>query len=177
MPERPPHHEDAFGAAVCSEDRHARVEGPSEGRVCRAHDDLSCMRRVHTLRAHARRRSPPRRPPDIRCRRRACRRGRIPATVRRTDQGLRSDGAPRRAPPFRRPGCLLPPRHARESSRRDCSLRPSRRLSRSRRPHVSHRVGTCCGWALQGHGAVTRGSVNIESTNAFSTWWTFRAWD
>jgi hypothetical protein len=55
---------------------------------------------------------------------------------RRTDLGPRSDEAPRRAPPSSRPGCLSPPRHAKEwSSRRDCSLRPSRRLSRSRRPH------------------------------------------
>jgi len=63
MPERSPHHEDAFDAIVCSEDRRARVEGPSEGRVCRAHATISracvgCMSFV----AHARRRSPPRRP-------------------------------------------------------------------------------------------------------------------
>jgi len=72
MPERPPHHENALDALVCSEDRRARVEGPSEGRVCRAHATISracvgCMSFV----AHARRRSPPRRPPDIRCHRRA----------------------------------------------------------------------------------------------------------
>jgi len=55
----------------------------------------------------------------------------------RTDPGPHSDNAPRRASPSRRPGCLSPSRHAKEcvSSRRDCSLRPSRRLSRSRRPH------------------------------------------
>jgi len=55
----------------------------------------------------------------------------------RTDRGPRSSDAPRRAPPSRRPGCLPPSRHAKESclTRRDCSLRPSRRLSRSRRPH------------------------------------------
>jgi hypothetical protein len=58
--------------------------------------------------------------------------------VCRTDRGPRSDDAPRREPPSRRPGCLSPSRHAKEScgSRRDCSLRPSRRLSRSRRPHL-----------------------------------------
>jgi hypothetical protein len=61
-----------FWRPVCSEDRRARVEGPSEGRVCRAHATISracvgCMSFV----AHARRRSPPRRPPDIRCHRRA----------------------------------------------------------------------------------------------------------
>jgi hypothetical protein len=42
-------------------------------------------------------------------------------------------------------------------SRRDCSLRPSRRLSRSRRPHFVSFTGTVpFDWALQGHGAVTR---------------------
>jgi len=34
--------------------------------------------------------------------------------ARRTDRGPRSDDAPRRAPPSRRPGCLRPPRHVRE---------------------------------------------------------------
>ena len=38
-------------------------------------------------------------------------------SVRRTDLGPRSDDAPRRAPPSRRPGCLSPPRHVKESMR------------------------------------------------------------
>jgi hypothetical protein len=138
MPERSPHHEDACGAPVCSEDRRARVEGPSEGRVYRSTgDDVSCLRWLHALRAHARRRSPPRRPSDIRCHRRDARCGGMPATERRTDRDPRSDDAPRRVSPSRRSGCLRPPRHVREHARRDSSLRPSRRLSRSRRPHVS----------------------------------------
>jgi len=157
-----------FWRPVCSEDRRARVEGPSEGRVCRAHATISracvgCMSFV----AHARRRSPPRRPPDIRCHRRAGHNGRMPATARRTDLGPRSDDAPRREPPSRRPGCHRPSRHVRESSRKDCSLRPSRRLSRSRRPHVFPRGKG----ALEGHCKVTvrspARSVNIESTDAF----------
>jgi hypothetical protein len=80
---------------------------------------------------------------------------------RRTDQGPRSDDAPRRAPPSRRPGCLSPSRHAKECvcPRRDCSLRPSRRLSRSRRPHFVPSGDGAFDWALRGHGAVTRGSV------------------
>jgi hypothetical protein len=41
------------------------------------------------------------------------------------------------------------------ATRREGSLRPSRRLSRSRRPHALPRDGVL-GWALQGHGAVTR---------------------
>jgi hypothetical protein len=139
MPERSPHHGDAFGAScVVRIDAHGSKDRAKDASAERRHD-LSCMRRVHTLCAHARRRSPPRRPPDIRCHRRAIRRGRKPTTTWRTDRDPRSDGAPRREPPSRRPGCLLPSRHARESSRRDCSLRPSRRLSRSRRPHLAPR--------------------------------------
>jgi len=34
---------------------------------------------------------------------------------RRTDLGPRSDDSPRRVPPSRRPGCLSPPRHAKDS--------------------------------------------------------------
>jgi hypothetical protein len=87
--------------------------------------------------------SPARRPPreDTRC-------------VHQADRGLRSDDAPRRAPPSRKPGCLSPPRHAKDwcHSRRDCSLRPSRRLSRSRRPHPFPKLG---GVFLIGHCKVT----------------------
>jgi len=136
MPEHSPHHDDAFGAAcVVRIDAHGSKDRAKDASAERTRRSL-VRASVHTLRAHAQRRSPPRRPPDIRCHRRAFRRGRIPATARRTDQGPRSDDAPRREPPSRRPGCLGPSRHARESSRRDCSLRPSRRLSRSRRPHL-----------------------------------------
>ena len=39
------------------------------------------------------------------------------ATRRRTDRGLLSDDAPRRASPSRRPGCLSPPRPRRNDSR------------------------------------------------------------
>ena len=67
---------------VHSEDQRARVEGPSEGRVSRTHATISracvgCMCFV----AHARRRSPPRRPSDTRCRRRTARYGGIPASL------------------------------------------------------------------------------------------------
>jgi len=71
----------------------------------------------------------------------------------RTDQDPRSDCTPRRVPPSRRSGCLSPSRHAKELfSRRDCSLRPSRRLSRSRRPHFVPKLGTVF---LIGHCKVT----------------------
>lgn len=55
---------------VWSEDRRARVEGPSEGRVSRC--KRIAWHRLHPLRGVCGRRSPPRRPSDIRCRRRAC---------------------------------------------------------------------------------------------------------
>jgi hypothetical protein len=35
----------------------------------------------------------------------------------------------------------------------------------------------CFCWALQGHGAVTRGSVSFESADVFFTRWNLRAWD
>jgi len=47
MPNRTPHHR-GITPAVPSEDRRARVGGPSEGRVFQGHDDLvECL--VHTL--------------------------------------------------------------------------------------------------------------------------------
>jgi len=124
-----------FWRPVCSEDRRVRVEGPSEGRVCRAHATISracvgCIRLCACATSF----------PSSASSGHPLSSARIPSreeptTARRTDQGPRSDDAPRREPPSRRPGCLRPPRHVRETSRRDCSLRPSRRLSRSRRPH------------------------------------------
>ena len=123
---------------VHSEDQRARVEGPSEGRVSRTHATISracvgCIRFV----AHARRRSPPRRPSDIRCRRRATCCGRNPQPL--TDRPRPSfHRHPAKGAGFRKtrmPSTVT----TREGvhTRRDCSLRPSRRLSRSRRPHFS----------------------------------------
>jgi len=157
-----------FWRPVHSEDRRARVEGPSEGRVYRsACDDLSCLRRC--IRFEARMRDDV---PLLGVLRTsavigAARSREDTRERRRTDRGLPSNDAPRRAPPSRRPGCLRPPRHVKECSRRDCSLRPSRRLSRSRRPHSFPRRGKCFGWALQGHGAVTRGSVSTRVQTPF----------
>jgi hypothetical protein len=143
-----------------SEDQRARVEGPSEGRVPWR------MRRslVPASGAYALSRTPTAFPSSassghpLSSARHPPRED--PRDSQRTDLGPRSDGAPRRAPPSRRPGCLSPPRHAKESvSRRDESLRPSRRLSRSRRPHASRTGDRAFDWALRGHGAVTRVSV------------------
>jgi len=167
-----------FWRPVHSEDRRARVEGPSEGRVCRcACDDLSCLRRC--MRFEARIRDDVPLLGDLQ----------TPAVIgaplpredtrerRRTDRGLRSDGAPRRAPPSRRPGCLRPPRHVKECTRRDCSLRPSRRLSRSRRPHFFPRWGRCFGWGIArsrcGHPRIRE---HREYRRLFDSL-DFRAWD
>jgi hypothetical protein len=65
---------------------------------------------AYALKGRTRRRSPPRRPQDIRCRR--CSRPRerkLPQTTW-TDRGSCSTGAPRREPASREPGCLSPPR-------------------------------------------------------------------
>jgi hypothetical protein len=127
-----------------SEDRRARVEGPSEGRVPWAHATISracvgCVRFV----AHA---------------------DGVPLLgVLRTSAviGARSvpGGYPRQSADRPRPSFRRRPAKGaafqktrmpftattREgiSARRDCSLRPSRRLSRSRRPHFSPGWGQC----------------------------------
>jgi len=97
----------------CSGDRPARVRGPREGRVdCRNVRELfyDFSRSVHALRReHADERSLPRRPLDIRCRRCGAERGGVPFPTRtEPNQGLRSDGDPRRLPPSCKPGCLPP---------------------------------------------------------------------
>lgn len=82
-------------------------------------------------------------------------------------------GAPRRAPPSGRPGCLQPPRHARHA--RDLSLPPSRRLSRSRRPHFFPRLGRVLWLGIASvtvrSPAIRDGSTRrwFESTDAFTT--------
>jgi hypothetical protein len=128
-----------------SEDQRARVEGPSEGRVPSSLATIS-RARAGCIRIEARMLT---NVPLLGALRTSAVAGAIftaeePLRRIRTDLGHRSDDAPRRAPPSRRPGCLLPSRHAKDcfwQSRRDCSLRPSRRLSRSRRPHLIPRKG------------------------------------
>jgi len=73
--------------------------------------------RCPRLESVGRRCSPPRRPEDIRGHRRARPPRRNRDARQRADQGLRSDDAPRRAPPSRRPGCLPPSRTRRNESR------------------------------------------------------------
>jgi len=75
---RTPHHRGLL-LTVLSEDRRARVEGPSEGRVSRVRATISraCLGRIRFERACVRR-SPPRRPSDTRCHRCACLQRRMP---------------------------------------------------------------------------------------------------
>jgi len=144
MPERSPHHEDVLRRPVHSEDRRARVEGPSEGRVYRsACDDLSCLRRC--IRFEARMRDDVPLLSNLRT-------SAVAGAPWKREEPATDDG-PTQAfvPTTPREERRLPDdqdafdRHAtwRSISRRDRSLRPPRRLSRSRRPHVIPRRGTC----------------------------------
>jgi len=135
MPPRTPHHQGLLPWCIVRIDVHG-LEDRAKDASPSACDDLSCLHRVHTLSMRMPTSFPssatsghPLSPARLRV-------AEDTATRSRTDRGFPSDDAPRRAPPSRRPGCLPPPRHAKdECARRDCSLRPSRRLSRSRRPH------------------------------------------
>jgi len=140
-------------SAEHSEDQRARVEGPSEGRVpcslatisracdgCMrfvAHADgvplLGVLRTSAVIGAFACSEEPPH--------------------AKRTDLGLPSDDAPRRVPPSRRPGCLGPPRHAKEHARGEINLSGLRADSLAHAAHTlnPHR-GQCC---LIGHCEVT----------------------
>jgi hypothetical protein len=144
MSSRAPHHR-RVAPSVHSEDQRARVEGPSEGRVpirmqrCPvpasgsyayvAQDDgvplLGFLRTSAVTGALD-----------------TCGGSRLYQS--RADQGLHSNDTPRSVSPSRRPGCLQPPRRARDSflanacRRRIAPPAPSRRLSRSRHPHFFH---------------------------------------
>jgi len=122
---------------------------------------------VPTLWCVGRRHSPPRRPPDIRCRRRVTRRGRKPAACPRTDRGLLASCVPRRTPPFSRPECLSPSRHAKESLF-DEGIAPSG-LRAGSPAHAAHTWSSgedCAFRTLQGHGAVTRGFRDYSLRNS-----------
>jgi hypothetical protein len=80
-----------------------------------------------------------------------------PRGSERTDLGLRSDDAPRRAPPSRKPGCLSPSRDAKEYVA-ERLLPPAFAPALSLTPPAlgSQGWGRCFDWALQGTAAVTR---------------------
>jgi hypothetical protein len=87
------------------------------------------------------RRSLPRRPLDIRCRRCVRREGRRPVLVAGPNQDPRSDADPRRSTPSREPGCLPPLRPRQASARRIAPPNEScASVPRSRRPHVLHKL-------------------------------------
>jgi hypothetical protein len=87
------------------------------------------------------RRSLPRRPLDIRCRRCVRREGRRPVLAAGPNQDPRSDADPRRSTPSRGPGCLPPLRPRQASARRIAPPNEScAPVPRSRRPHVLHEL-------------------------------------
>jgi hypothetical protein len=88
------------------------------------------------------RRSLPRRPLDIRCRRCVRREGRRPVLDAGPNQDPRSDADPQRSTPSREPGCLPPLRRVRRPS-----VGLLRRTDPARRPlaHAAHTFSTSCG--------------------------------
>jgi hypothetical protein len=163
IPSVAPHHR-RFYPSVHSEDQRARVEGPSEGRVpIRMQRCPVPASGSYAYGGVRRRRSPPGLPSDIRCHRRVRylrRKPRVPITSRPRPPFQRHT-AKRAA--FQKTGMPLAAT-TREGTlfRSSCRRRiappaPSRRLSRSRRPHFvpisgeSAFVGHC-----ECHGAVTR---------------------
>ena len=151
MPSPAPHHR-ACARCIVRIDVHGSPDRVKDASPEHLHG-FSCLCRVRALFfSRARRHSPPRRPKDIRCHRRDSRRGGT-STNRRADRDPRSGDVPRRKPLSRRSGCLGPHRTRRYwVLRKDCSLRSSRRLSRSRRPHSLFPAGRS---ALDGHCKVT----------------------
>jgi len=130
--------------------------------------DLSCLRRCMRFVAQARRRSPPRRPPDIRCRRRASSAGGYPRKeTDRPRSAFRRRPAKSAAFPKTRMSFTAT---TRGGNAKGVSLRPPRRLSRSRRPHPS-RLGAVLWMGIArsrcGHPRIRE----LESTDAFSTLW------
>jgi hypothetical protein len=167
MPPSPPHLRGLRLRSVVRIDVHGskdRAKDASPG----ACDDLSCLRRVHAHRSRM-----PTAFPSSASFRHPVSSARLVSREdthesSRTDRGPRSDDAPRRAPPSRKPGCLSPPRHAKELvTRRDRSLRPSRRLSRSRRPHLSPVEGG----VLDGH---CKGTVRSPASPCPAPGWCSR---
>jgi hypothetical protein len=113
MPPSPPHLRSLRLRSIVRIDVHGskdRAKDASPG----ACDDVSCLRRVHAHRS----RMPTAFPSSasfghpLSSARLASRED--ARETSRTDQGPRSDDAPRRAPPSRRPGCLSPSRHVEE---------------------------------------------------------------
>lgn len=150
--------------STCTSRRTKRRMRPFVPRV------LGLVTRCSRFDCVSRRHSPPWRPPDIRCHRRGARRGRKPA-ARSSDRprsALRLRSAKSAAFQQARMPFTISTHEGIVVRRRDCSLRPSCRLSRSRRP-----LGHCKITVRSPAGSVT----GFGSTDAFSTRWDSRAWD
>ena len=121
-----------------------------------------CLRKVHTLGGVCRRRSPPRRPSDIRCHRRVPVTGGYP--WQRADRPRSSfRRRPAKSAAFRKTG--MPSTVTTREGICRGRIAPSG-LRASSLAHAAHTSsperGQCLRWALQGHGAVTRGSVTTR---------------
>jgi len=77
IPDRTPHLPTFCGGSLVRIDAHGSKDRAKDASP-RCDDDLSCRPRVHALCGACRRRSPPRRPSDIRCHRRDCTPGGYP---------------------------------------------------------------------------------------------------
>jgi hypothetical protein len=128
------------------------------------------------------RRSLPRRPLDIRCRRCVAERGGDPFLDGGPNQDLRSDADPRRPTPSRRPGCLPPLRSAVSVRTR---IAPNPNLPRRSLAHAAHTLSPGWGECLHGHckhqGAVTRDPWHSRNKRLCYRWVRSfricRAWD
>lgn len=125
--------------ATCTGRRTKRRMRPFVPRV------LGLVTRCPRFDCVSRRHSPPWRPPDIRCRRRGARRGRKPAACSsdRPRSAFRLRSAKSAAFQQARMPFTVSTHEGIVVRRRDLSLRPSCRLSRSRRPHLVPRRGLC----------------------------------
>ena len=131
-----------------SDDRRARVLGPSEGRVPSAPSSVQGCVAFECARG---RRSPPRRPRDTRCRRRARSKGEKPipsATDRPRPSFLRRPTKGDDIQTIRVPSTV-----AIASGLKDRSFRLLASVSRSRRPHVFPGLGRVLFRALQARDA------------------------
>jgi hypothetical protein len=183
MPTRTRHLQ-RLSPAECSDDRRARVCGPSEGRHPLDREwlialDLECIRFV----AHAdavpllgHHRTPF--VPGV-----SVGMGGSPYRLSTTGLGPCSNDAPRRAPPSPGPGCLSPSPVSPRRLQDDYSspLLPAS-ASRSRRPHFFPRLGRVLNGTLQaprnGHPyPQCRLVIDFGSANAFFARWIARAWD
>jgi hypothetical protein len=114
------------------------------------------------------RRSLPRRPLDIRCRRCVAERGGDPFPTADRNQDPRSDADPRRTTPSRRPGCLPPLRSAVSVRAR---IAPYPNLPRRSLAHAAHTFSPGWGECLHGHckhqSAVTRDPWHSRNKRLF----------